>query len=667
VRFERRFHFTSGAVGAFSSLLLAVPVFAQTAPLARLNLQELGNIEVTAVSKEPETLRRTPASIYVITQEDIRRSGATTLPEVLRMAPGVEVSRIDSDHWSVGIRGFGDQFSKSVLVLIDGRNVYTPLFAGIYWGVQDTLLDDIERIEVIRGPGGTIWGANAVNGVINVITKSSKDTSGVLATAGTGSTDRGIGQLRYGGEFGQAVTYRLYGKALTRQPEFHTDGQAFDDWRMGQFGFRSDWTSAGNTVTIQGDTYKGTEGQSVTFGSFAPPSDITSYAPLQVSGGNVVARWRHSLSHESDVQLQAYYDRTSMLGPQLGETRNTVDVDFLHHLGSLPRQNLRWGLGMRRSPSEFTQTVSTLDLMPHNRTDSIYSAFIQDEIALIRNQVWLTAGMKIEHNNYTGPELQPSARILWTPTPRQSVWAAVTRAVRTPSELEASVQLTRFLASSPLTYLQVVGSSSFQAERVMGYEAGYRISPNDQFFMDVAAFHNRHDDLESFGSGSVAIVRSPAPAHVLFILPYANGAAGTSDGLELTPDWKPTRWGQLKGSYSYAYIDVQNASGAPDPLKVIALYNGSTPRHQIVVQPQITLPAGWEIDQMYRYASALPARAAAAYVTLDLRIARQFNRHFEVSLVGQNLLQDHHVEFGHDPGPSVAIERSVFATVRWQP
>jgi len=264
-------------------------------PLKQLSLEALGNIEVTTASKEPEQVRRTPAAIHVITQEDISRSGATSLPEVLRLAPGVDVARIDSGHWSIGVRGFGDQFSKSVLVMIDGRSVYTPLFAGVFWGVQDTVLDDIERIEVILGPGGTAWGANAVNGIINIITKSAKDTPGTLVSAGGGNLDHGIASARYGGGNGRDFDYRVYTKGFNRGPEFHTDDTSFDAWWMGQAGFRTDWNRENDSLTVQGDVYSGRDGQSVALAAYSPPSEVLHYEALDVSGGNLLTRWRHAM------------------------------------------------------------------------------------------------------------------------------------------------------------------------------------------------------------------------------------------------------------------------------------------------------------------------------------------------------------------------------------
>src|SRR5467141_2555911 len=405
--------------------------------LKQLSLEQLGNVEVTTASKEPEQVWRTPAAIYVITQEDIRRSGATSIPEVLRLVPGVEVARIDSSKWSIGVRGFGSRLSRSVLVLIDGRSVYTPLFAGVYWEVQDTLLEDIDRIEVIRGPGGTLWGANAVNGVINIITKSATETHGMLASIGGGNVDQGIGSVRYGSGNGKAFDFRVYGKAFSRGPEFHSDKKQFDVWEMGQAGFRMDWTAhARDALTLQGDIYNADDGERVSVGSYAPPYAAIIDGAGEVSGGNLLGRWKRTISGGSDVQLQTYYDRTNRREASFGESRDTFDIDFLHHLTLPKHQDFLWGLGARLSSGNAIQVTPTILFAPGHRTDKLYSGFVQDEIPIVGEKLSITVGSKFLHNVYTGFEIQPSARLLWTPTARQTIWAGFTRAVRTPSRVE---------------------------------------------------------------------------------------------------------------------------------------------------------------------------------------------------------------------------------------
>jgi iron complex outermembrane recepter protein len=637
-------------------------------PLKQLSLAQLGNVEVTTASKEPAEVWKTPAAVYVLTNEDIRRSGAMSIPEVLRLVPGVQVSRIDNDHWAVGIRGFADQFSKSMLVLVDGRSLYTPLFAGVYWALQDgILLEDVERIEVIRGPGGTIWGANAVTGVINIITKSAKETRGAVASVGGGNIEQGIGGFRYGAGNGTNFDYRIYGKGFSRGAGFHSDARGFDTWRLGQMGFRTDW-DVRNTdhLTIQGDIYKGGVGEAVGFGSFTPPKQIVSDQAVAVSGGNLLARWRHDLREGSDIQIQAYYDRTYALAPHYEETRNTFDVDFIHHLTLRGHQNFMWGLGARLSPSEFVQTVPTLDFFPRGIANNVYSAFVQDEIAIVPNKFSLTVGSKLEHNNYTGFEMQPSIRALWTITPRQTFWIAVTRAVRTPSRVEEDFHLTAFGLASPLIYVAIDGNQRLSSERLIGYEAGYRTLVTPQFYVDIAVFHDDYDDLISIGAPAVTVDPTPTPPHLTIRFPWANGLRGRSDGFEIAPDWKPARWWQMKATYSYLNLDLESKPGVVDGARYVSKDEGSSPHNQLTLQSRFNLPKGFEFDQTYRYVSALPAQLVNSYSTADLHLAWRATRQLEFAVAGENLFQPQHTEFGHDASPLVGIKRSVYAQITWR-
>lgn len=513
--------------------------------ITHLSLAELGDIEVTTTSKEPVKVSRTPAAIFVITQEDIRRSGATSLPEILRLVPGLEVARLDSDRWSVAIRGFGAVLNNKLLVLIDGRSVYTPLFAGVYWQVQATPLEDIERIEVIRGPGGAIWGANAVDGIINIITKNSKDTHGALLSLGGGNVDQGNYAFRFGGGNGRGFDYRIYGMGFTRGPEFHSDGRNFDDWRMGQGGFRADWNRGPrDSITLQGDSYNGDEGQATTFGVYSPPGQRTVYGNAEVAGGNLLGRWKRVLNDRSDFQIQAYYDHTNHFEPEIGETRDTLDVDFLHHLTLPGGQDFLWGLGARWSPANYEQPVASIDFLPHHQTDKIYSGFVQDEIPLRSDRLSLTVGSKFEHNNYTGFEVQPSARLLWTRTPRQTFWASISRAVRTPSRLDEDVQLTDFATVKPLPiYLRVVGDGRFYSEELIAFEGGYRAMLSPRVYMDVAVFQNEYNYLSSFQVGSFFLEPAPVPVHAVLPVFTRNGIEGVAAGFEVAPDWNPANGG----------------------------------------------------------------------------------------------------------------------------
>ncbi len=636
-------------------------------PLKELSLAQLGDVQVTSVSKEPEEVWDTPAAIYVLTGEDIRRSGATTIPEALRLVPGVEVARIDSDHWSIGIRGFGSGFSKSLLVLIDGRSVYTPLFAGVYWDVEDVPLDDIDRIEVIRGPGGTIWGSNAVNGVINVITKSAKDTHGVLVSAGGGNLDEGTLVARYGGSVGGDFDYRVYGKAFTRGAEIHPEVPHYDEWRQQRGGFRAEWQkSTKDSLVVQADMYHGQDGEITSLGSFSPPSQVTLAASDDVSGGSLLGLWRHDYGNGSDFQVQAYYDRTYRNAAQYAETRNTFDVDLLYHQRLGSRQSFLWGLGARISPSTFVQKVATLNFVPASLTYSLYSGFAQDEIQLVPAKVSLTLGTKIEHNNFSGFDVQPSARLLWTPTASQTLWGAVTRAERTPSSLDTDIQLTDFLGT-PATfpyplYLRLSGDPNFQPEKLLGYEAGYRTLLTPRLYLDFASYYNRYSDLEGYTPGTLSVENSPI-TYDLFALSFTNAIKASTGGFEIAPDWKPVTWLELKGSYSYLHLHTEDQGASKDTLNVQS-YNGSSPTHEIVFESLVNLPEHFESDFTYRYVSALPAQRVSSYSTGDARFGWQYDN-LEFSIVGQNLFQPTHEEFGNTPGPVVQIRRTVFAKATW--
>jgi iron complex outermembrane recepter protein len=636
-------------------------------PLKRLSLEQLGDVEITTASKEPETLRKVAAAIYVINQEDIRRSGATSLPEVLRLAPGVEVAQVDSDHWSVAIRGFGAVLASKLLVLIDGRSVYTPLFAGVFWEAQATPLEDIERVEVIRGPGGTIWGDNAVDGVINIITKSSKDTAGALVSAGGGNADQDMETVRYGGGNDQGFNYRVYGMGFGRNPEFHPEGSNFDHWRMGQAGFRTDWNkNMRDSFTVQGGIYDEVAGEATTYALYSPPSQVTVDGNADLWGGNVLGRWKRVFSDKSDFQIQAYYDHTHHFEPEFGENRDTFDVDFLDHLTLPGHQNFLWGLGARVSPSTIVQRVPTIDFLPHHQTGQLYSGFVQDEIPFLDHKLSLTGGTKIEHNNYTGFDFQPSVRLLWNPTPHQTLWGSVTRAVSTPSRIDEDVQLTDFAGATSLPiYLRVSGNSKFVPETLIAYEIGYRALLTPKVYLDLAVFHNDYNHLYSFQVDTPFLEASPIPTHAVIPLLTSNGIKGSTNGFELTPDWKPTGWWELKASYSYLSMDLRDAPSSNDPTSS-AGYKGSSPHHEATLQSRLDLPKKLEFDQTYRYVGDLPAQMVASYGTVDARFSWHVTPQLELSVVGQNLFQPHHAEFGGDPGGLVGIKRSVYAKITWQ-
>src|SRR6185312_4482183 len=572
----------------------------------------------------------------------------------------------DSVKWAVGIRGFQSRLSRAVLVLIDGRSVYSPLFHGVYWEVQDTLIEDIDRIEVIRGPGGTIWGANAVNGVINIITKNARDTKGALVSAGGGNVNQGFLDFRTGGGNNSGFNYRVYGKGTDQGPEYHSDGRQFDDWRRMQAGFRTDWdVNPRNTITVQGDIYDGLAGESVRVTTLNPPSSPAVEQNALLSGGNVLARWQHMFSATSDLQIQAYYDRVNRRQANQAEYRDTYDVDLVHHLTLFGGQDFIWGFGARASAGKVPQVVPTYVFNPHERTDQLYTAYAQDSIPVVADKLVFTAGAKVLHESLSGLDVEPSARILWTPTSRRTFWGAVTRAVRTASDIEDTLTTTSLVSISPLIFNRTQGDRIFTDETVVGYEAGYRNLVSNTFSLDIAAFHNRYNHLLSLepltplteNNGGVTATIDP------FI--NLNGVKGSTSGVEIAPDWKPRAWWRLQGSYSFLRMDMRTIATSHDATTVPSL-EGSSPHHQVRVQSWFDLMRNMEFTATWRYVSALPAIAVDGYNTADARFAWRAVPRVEFAVTAQNLLQPHHGEFSGDPGPVVGIKRSIFASLTFR-
>jgi len=644
--------------------------------LKRLSLEQLADLEVTTVSKAPEQVMKTDAAIYVITQEDIRRAGATTIPAALRLAPGVEVARIDGSKWAIGIRGFGSRLSRSVLVLIDGRSVYTTLLAGTYWEVQNVMMEDIDRIEVIRGPGGTVWGPNAVNGVINIITKNSKETQGILVSTGGGNEEQGFLHARYGGSTKKGLNYRAYAMGFNRGNEFHFDGQNNDRWRAAQGGFRADWArTERDSFTLQGDLYDERAGEKVTATSYTPPFSQAATGNALLSGGNILGRWTRNFREGEDIQLQAYYDRTNRHEPNFGDIRDTVDIDFLHRFYIGSRNHISWGLGARASHGHELQVVSGLFFDPSSRTDQLDTAFLQDEISLFPKRLTLQLGSKLLHTNYTGVELEPRTSLVWTPTNTQTLWAAFTHAERTPSDGERDFFLSGFIglrsngASALPFFARFNANRNFQSEDLNGYELGYRQLVGKKLYFDLATFFNQYSDLFSedlIGNFAQPLIENtPAPTHFLLPAQFGNGLNGTTTGGEIAPEWRPWDFWRLKGSYSLLHMSIRKSPGSLD-IGTAPIVNGSSPRHQVGLQSSFDLPKGFTFDFDFRYVSALPGLSVPAYSTGDARIGWSFGHIWEVAVVGHNLLQPYHVEFPSDPGPAVAIKRSVYAEVVWR-
>lgn len=631
--------------------------------LTEVSLEELLDVKVFSVSKRAESRLTAAAAVYVITQDDIRRSGVTSIPEALRLAPGVHVARVNSNQWAIGIRGFTSRLSRAVLVLIDGRSIYSPLFAGVFWEVQDTLLEDVDRIEVIRGPGATLWGANAFSGVINIITRTAKETQGVLVTGGGGTEERAFGAFRYGGALDHGLNYRVYGKFFDRDAGFHQGTGDFDAWHMGQAGFRADWAAGeADSLTLQGDVYEGRAGERTAIASFSAPFSETVEDDTALSGGNVLGRWRHAFGSTSEARLRMYYDRTNRRQVSFEERRDTFDLDLNHNF-RLRRQEIIWGVGYRVTSGE-TDGVPTVQFVPSRRTDDLFSAFVQDDVTLVANRLRLTLGSKFEHNEYSGFEVQPSGRLVWTPHARHAVWASVARAVRTPSRVEHDLSLTSLVEPATPTFVRLTGDERFDSEQLLAYELGYRIHPTEEVFVDIALFYNRFTDLFSLEPGTPFLEPSPPPGHLVVPVFIGNGLGGEAYGVEVASDWRPFGWWRLAGAYSYLQLDLKPDAGSLDSTSEEAA-EGSSPRHQVSLRSFMDLARQLELDLVLRYVSRLSSQDVGDYVGLDAGVTWHPVRSLDISVVGQNLLERRHPEFRS--GDTITeVERGVYGKATWR-
>ncbi len=662
-------------LASFLSVLLVGGTVAQNSrnvpDVTAMSMEDLMNLQVTSVTKHTQKVADAAAAIFVITQEDIRRSGAASIPEALRLVPGLEVARIDQNKWAIGSRGFNGRFDNKLLVLIDGRSVYTPLFSGVYWNVQDVMLEDVDRIEVIRGPGATLWGANAVDGVINVITKKAKSTQSAVVTAGAGTDERAAGGVRYGGKLGDNTYYRAYTKYFDWGPSSYPSGMtAHDGWDALRGGFRADWTPAGaDSLTLQGDVYRSRFNETLTVASLSAPYSNTFPNDGKYSGGNILGRWNHT-SEGSSISLQMYYDNTTITDHSLfGDHQNILDIDFQHgfHVGD--SQQFVWGLGYRsiRDKNDASFTVS---LQPNQVTLNQFSTFLQDEISLVDSRLRLTLGSKFEHNEFTGFEIEPNARLLWNLTPNQSIWTAVSRAVRPPALLRLnSAVIPPGTPSNPTPFPAVVavfGSHQFNSEDLLAYELGYRVQATSNVSLDVATFYNNYSNLRTAEPGTPFVEGSPAPTDIVIPFVAGNKMSGGTYGVELIADWKVIPKWRLVGSYSYLQMDIHKNKDSQDPTPDNP--NGSSPRHQWYLRSSIDLPKHFEQDTTLRFVDQLPSLNVPRYYSLDAHLGWRPVTKLEVSIGGQNLLNNWHFEFMPDfvnTSPTVG-KRSVFGSITWK-
>ena len=619
--------------------------------------------EVTSVMRTPTTVGRSPAAVFVITQEMIRRSGATEVPEVLRMVPGLEVARINASQWSVTSRGFSGRFANKLLVQIDGRSIYNMVFSGVYWEANLVMLQDVERIEVIRGPGASVWGSNAVNGVINIITKSSADTQGGLFFGAAGDELRGWTSLRYGGSAGKDLTWRVYGMFQDQDEGFLPGTQAHDDWRSGQGGFRMDWEpNRQDTITVQGDVYGGDAGGEFREALPVMPWEQMVVGDAQMSGGNVLTRWRRDFDEGDGWALQFYYDRIRRAWPLASGPVDVIDIDFQRQIPWGDRHQIVWGAGYRNHRDAIDNSY-TVSFIPPEKTLNVYSCFIQDEITLVEDRLFLTVGSKFEHNDYTGFEYQPTIRALWSLDERRAIWGAVSRAVRTPNRLDRSAYyraMPVYLGPPPPTWAVILGNDSVRSEELLAWEMGYRAQPTERFSWDVALFFNQYDKLV------FTQPTPPMPTPPTWFWPWENCMDGETYGCELSATYQVNPNWKLQTAYTYLRMFLHTDAGF-SPMGEVQ--EGWSPVNQVYFQSSWDLRRDIQFDMMLRYVDALTTLDVPSYVTMDFRLAWCPSKRFEAAWVGRNLLTPSHLEYVRNQGPEsqqTEVERAMYGTVTWR-
>ncbi|HSZ75418.1 MAG TPA: TonB-dependent receptor [Rhizomicrobium sp.] len=638
-----------------------------------LSPEQLFDATVVSVSKTAEKLGDAPAAVFVLSSEDIARSGATSIPELLRLVPGVDVARGGAASWAVGVRGFNGVLTDKLLVLIDGREVYDPLFSGVYWDVQDLPLQDIERIEVIRGPGATLWGANAVNGVINIITKKASQTKGALLKVTAGNQDRAIVTARYGGDIDDNIHMRIYAKYRDEAPDETLSGaNANDQWTEWRGGFRADTDvdSAGDTFTLQGDGYHSETGQLRTVPLFAAPYNVVEMEDITADGGNVLGRWNRALGEDSSLTVQTYVDLTARDQLTLKDHRTTFDFDAQYELPALAWNKFIAGVHYRYTSDKLDFT-SVIFGVKDTDSEQTYSGFVQDKITVVPNDLFLTLGSKFEHNDFTGFEWQPSGRLQWLIDSDDMAWTAVSRAVRTPSEIERDLTaITGTIPPSVLPFpivVELTPSPDFKSEDLIAYEVGYRRQWTSTLQMDVTGFYNDYSRLSTLSLEAPTIAVTPPPQSIYIILPLesTNLTTGKTYGFEGVLNWRAMENLNLSASYSYLHMQLDGPPSSEAIASEAAV--GQSPRNQFNVRSQWDVTDRVAFDTTVYYVDALPGYDVSAYWRLDARIGWRMTDELQLDVVGQNLSDDSHREIGNPTDSNaIAIGRGVYGRLTWR-
>jgi iron complex outermembrane receptor protein len=625
---------------ALTNYAAAQDAYRSPSELKKLSLDELVDVQITSAARRPEPLSQAANAIDVVTADDIMRAGVTNIPDALRLVTEVQVAQIDGHTWAISARGFNISAANKMQVLMDGRNLYTPLYSGVFWDVQQTFLPDLQQIEVIRGPGATLWGANAVNGVINIRTKSARDTQGFLLFGGAGNEEQDFVGARYGGHIGKDTFYRVYVTQTNRDSlSLEGGGDGEDEYDMTQGGFRIDsMPNEADVLTLQGDLYHGEFGQ-------------LNMSDAKGDGGNLIGRWTRQFGADSSMMVQTYFDYTHRLIPDVFEEhRYTYDIEFQHSIRFCDQHDVVYGANYHLSADDIGNLGPSLAFIPDNETVHLVSAYVQDEFHIIPNEFSITAGSKFEYNSFSGFEFQPTARFTWNATAGQTVWGAVSRAVRTPTRIDQDLIVPNPTSGAPPLFL---GNPDFGSETLIAYELGYRIRPLNNLSVDLSGFYNDYDNLRSI---------EPVTPAGPFV--FKNRLEGTSYGASLTTKWRITDWWQMDGNVSVLQEDIHPGPGSADVTNGTS--EGNDPNCMFAIRSSLDLPHNVQLDSVLRYVGDLPNPATPAYLTMDVRLAWAPNSHVEIAVVGRNLLDDKHPEFSAGPqGVTREVDRSVFGTFKW--
>jgi len=662
-------HYNSGVSKSITwaivyTFIVMASLVAEAPRLADMSIEELMEISVTSVAKKETSLIESAAAITVITAEDIHQIGAQSIPEALRIVPGINVARINSSNWAISARGFQDQFADKLLVLMDGRTVYTPFFAGVFWAYQDVALEDLDRIEVIRGPGATLWGANAMNGVINIISKSAKDTQGSILTTSMSTLEDYQATGRYGGHINDHLFYRVYIKHRENGSLEIAQGNAPDDWRKAQTGFRLDWHPTGDKAfTFQGDIYIAEQGGQLSEPNIATPPFNNTLTTLDYNsyGGNLLGRFKYQISATDSLTLQSYYNREYLDLNQFEQTIDTFDIDTTYRLQVSESNAVVTGIGYRLISDQFANSP-LLELDPTQRTSHLFSMFLQDEMTFFQDKWKLSLGSKFEHNEHTGFEIQPSAQAIWQVTAKQALWGSISRAVHTPARVERDSRLNRSASDTPLSpsLVSIVGSSNVDSETLTAYQVGYRNRFNTHLSLELSAFYNHYYDLQTTRQGAPFVENQNGITRLLIPQYRENTDAGHVMGVEASLNWSSSN--NLHWACTYSWLEMK--VGSPGT-------NDASPQHQLNLRNHWQVTDQFAVDNVCYYVDQISNAASGlnvpAYIRWDLGVTWKATDSLQLSLWAQNLLDDQHPEYTSTLSANeYEIPRSITLSTRWK-